>query len=69
MRAASSRCVAGDPLNVQYLKVLTSAHGMLEQWQDAERVVARALRVSPQDPGLRSLAARVRARGSFWPQG
>ncbi len=59
------RCVAGDPLNVEYLKVLASAHAMLEHWREAEQIVARALRVSPQDPGLRTIEKRIQTRTSF----
>jgi tetratricopeptide (TPR) repeat protein len=62
------RCVRMDPLHLEYLKALASAHGLLENWRAAEAVLARALKVRPEDPGLRALEARVRARGSFWPQ-
>ena len=59
------RCVSRDPLNVEYLKVLASAHAMLEHWQEADRIIAQALRVSPQDPGLRTIGKRIQTRASF----
>jgi len=61
------KSVEKKPVSHAYLVALATAHGMLEHYDRASRLLSTALRIRADDSLTLGLKAKADTRQDFWP--